>query len=164
MEETNKNRVSLDEFLAEQSKAAVLLLATVEPVPDNKDAVRITPWRADAGCLCNLAFTVPKNAIDHLVPTEERHTCCGKSLRVVEVHVDEPHRVAIGVVTQQLQRIRVRGRVQGGFDPGGCAQECAYSQRQCLKRCVHLSGEARAECQEGCASDYSDCFDGCRGW
>lgn len=170
MSQVESKSVSVEEFLSDQAQEATVLLATVEPTPDSKESVHVTPWRADTGCLCPLAITVPKSAIDHLVITDEQHTCCGKRQRVVEVHFKESHHPVADAISQQVHRMPVRKSVDamdqrgaaaiGG--PVGCIRDCANGRRLCVSACYHLpSGKIRDACFEGCASDFGQCVEGC---
>ena len=75
--------MSLDQLLASQGKGANLVI--IEAVDGQPGSVKITPWVSGVGCLCQYAFVLPKNAIESVQPTGDRHFCCGKTLLVVEV-------------------------------------------------------------------------------
>ncbi len=88
-----KKEIQLEDLLAEQSKVATL--ATVEAVADKPELVRVTPWIPGRGCACRFALTISKRDISKLVLTENRHHCCGKVQRVVEVSFEEGSVLAI---------------------------------------------------------------------
>lgn len=75
--------MTVDQLLSQQRD--VKPLATIEPVPDNPDSVKVTPWLRATGCLCSLSLIVPKAVIESVKPTGESHYCCGKRLEVVEI-------------------------------------------------------------------------------
>lgn len=76
-------RLSVDELLATQQQTGSR--ATIEAVDGDPDHVTVTPWIQGAGCMCESSLRLPKAAIKSVVPTDERHFCCGKTLTVVEV-------------------------------------------------------------------------------
>jgi hypothetical protein len=86
---TEFNRISIDELFERQSRVSTALKATLEPVPDEPDKVKITPWIEGAGCLCQLAINVPKAVIDSVSPTGEIHLCCGKKLEIAAQDAEE---------------------------------------------------------------------------
>jgi hypothetical protein len=69
----------------EQTKASSSFRATLEPVANAPDKVKITPYDG-SGCGCERAMIV---AIDHIQIAERDgdawHDCCGKRLRVCNV-------------------------------------------------------------------------------
>lgn len=75
--------MDVDELLKNQSEIGKTV--TVEPIPEKPEFVKITPWTKHVGCLCHLSFVVPKSSIANVVPTEDKHYCCGKTLIVVEI-------------------------------------------------------------------------------
>lgn len=89
--------ISLDELLTRQGGAGAR--ATLDEVPDQPDRVQVTPFTPDAGCLCDHAFTVPRDAIASVTPTGETHDCCGKTLLVVTLTFADP---VLNDVYQQL--------------------------------------------------------------
>lgn len=98
---TATDKLSLDELFTMQSRpTSRFTIAQVE----NTDRVKITPWVADGGCLCRLAFELAKDAIDHVVPTGNVHACCGKVFQVVEVHFKQDYSVPITEVLAQFER------------------------------------------------------------
>lgn len=82
-------RIELEDLLRDQDRATAALEATIEPVDDDPDRVRITPFVPNVGCMCSVALTVRKEAIGSLVRTDEHHKCCGKTLGVVEVELTD---------------------------------------------------------------------------
>jgi hypothetical protein len=77
------DRLSLDELLARQHTSGPA--ATIEPVQDRDDVVKLTPWILAGGCQCAQSLVIPKKAIESLSLTGEKHSCCGKWLQVVHV-------------------------------------------------------------------------------
>jgi hypothetical protein len=82
MAEDDSKAISIDAFLKIQEQTT---FATVEAIENNTDLVKITPWLPAHGCLCNSAFSVRKEFVQSVTPTEQTHQCCGKILRVVSV-------------------------------------------------------------------------------
>jgi hypothetical protein len=97
-----RKEIKLEDLLEAQSK--VVILATVEAIPESAESVKITPWVPGRGCACQYALVVPKHAIGRLVLTEERHHCCGKVLRVVEVEFREGSTLPIADVFGDISR------------------------------------------------------------
>jgi hypothetical protein len=95
-----KEKMTLDELLARQDSGGNL--ATVESITDDPDNVKITPWRQDGGCLCHLALTVPKNTIESVEPTDQRHFCCNKVLYVVELQFKKGGSIALNDLFRQV--------------------------------------------------------------
>jgi hypothetical protein len=93
-------RLSVDELLKTQSSAASAV--TVEAVDGQPSLVKLTPWRSGAGCSCHLAIEVPKDSISHVVPTGTEHLCCGKVLKVVEVHFKETSSMSLPELLRQM--------------------------------------------------------------
>jgi hypothetical protein len=94
-------RISIDELLNEQSNPS--LQATVEKIEGNEDLVKVTPWTASGGCLCHLAINIPKASLEGATATGNTHVCCGKSLRVVELHFKKDHKISLEDLFQQIQ-------------------------------------------------------------
>lgn len=105
--------VSVDEFLAQQSECE--LLATIEPVEDNQNLVKVTPWYPSAGCLCCYSLNISKGSIESLHLTEDRRGCCGKVLRVVGVRFKEGARVEVSQLFDQLARSAVEATRKPGY-------------------------------------------------
>ena len=78
------SKISVDQFLQNESKPA--FVATVEPVDGHDDLIKVTPWAEASGCLCGHAVNIKKSALDGVTLTGDVHRCCGKSLKVVELH------------------------------------------------------------------------------
>jgi hypothetical protein len=95
------NHVSVDEFLKDQS--APKFVATVEAIEGRPDSVKITPWLASSKeCLCHMAIVIRKTALQGVTPTGDTHLCCGKTLKVVEVHFKQGETLVIEDVFNQL--------------------------------------------------------------
>ena len=156
---------SLDSFLQTQGKAANL--GTIEPVDGKPDLIKVTPWVAGLGCLCNRAIEVPKTSVEFVRRTDDRHTCCGKVFDVVEVHwakeslmpiselfsqmatvapTEDSHRIGSGNFRPQPQPWR-----QGRGDPFDalCIAECnrncddhfvfdSAPHRRCVRACDRI--------------------------
>ncbi len=95
-------RMSVDELLASQSSSNSAFRATIEPIEDAEDVVKITPWFRGVGCLCQLSLKVPKETIEWVELTDETHFCCGKSLRVAELHFKKERTISLNEVFSQL--------------------------------------------------------------
>jgi hypothetical protein len=74
--------MTVDELLQSQHQG---LLATLEPVAEKPDLVKLTPWVPNGGCLCAWALNVKKTAIESVRATGDSHVCCGKILKVAEI-------------------------------------------------------------------------------
>ena len=98
-----KKDISLEELLAEQSKPVTL--ATIEAVPEKSDFVKVTPWTSRRGCMCHLALEVPRKDIANVALTSHGHSCCGKSLRVVQVEFKESSVLPTATVFANLSRL-----------------------------------------------------------
>ncbi len=92
--------MTTDEFLTEQEKG--VFLATIEPIENDDKRVKVTPWRAGHGCLCQLSIVIPKEAIANVTPTGDRHPCCNKVLRVVEITFKEGSTMSLDEVFKNL--------------------------------------------------------------
>jgi hypothetical protein len=79
------DEIEIDDLLREQEETGNAFHVTIERTPDDDERVKITPYRADTGCLCIDAIVVPKQSIETAKRTGETHLCCGKTLQVVEV-------------------------------------------------------------------------------
>ena len=108
-------RFSLDELLSFQSTATTV--ATVEAVDDESDSVKVTPWVRGTGCLCHLALKLPKAAIDYVSPTGDVHYCCGKSLRVVEIHFADEGSISLRALFGQIMESAHGQQQQGQHAP-----------------------------------------------
>ena len=96
--------MSLDEFLARQSGDHELL-ATVEPIADQAERVKVTPFIAGETCQCASPLAVRREAIAELRPTGEAHWCCGQRLMVVAVtFTDETLGDVFAQLVQQAHR------------------------------------------------------------
>jgi hypothetical protein len=95
-----RNKLSIDELFQEQSKNH--FLATVEPIEDSKDLVKVTPWLKGEGCLCGYTFNIEKDKIESVEPTGDKHYCCDKSLLVVEITFKEKATITFNHLFQTL--------------------------------------------------------------
>jgi hypothetical protein len=97
--------MNLDELLATQESSGQT--ATIEAVMDKPTHVKVTPWVEGRGCLCHLAIVIPKKAVKKVIPTGQKHPCCGKVLSVVEVVFDDGATIAVqDLYEQQLAKLR----------------------------------------------------------
>jgi hypothetical protein len=94
--------LSVDELFDLQSRHHIK--GTVEPVGDDGQLVKVTPWFPFSGCLCQLALVVPKAVIDKVKPTGESHQCCGKTLQVVEITFKEDGTMPVKQVFEQISQ------------------------------------------------------------
>lgn len=98
---TNKTETwTIDELLERQEQAASA--ATIEAVAGKPAVVKVTPWVANAGCLCHLAIEVPKDSIESVTANGQKHHCCGKVLSVVEVKFRERSQMPLSEIFAQL--------------------------------------------------------------
>jgi hypothetical protein len=114
-----REEVSIESLLESQGAEEAALLATIEPVADDAARVRITPFVAGSGCLCEQAITVPKDAIRALFKTDETHSCCGKRFTVVEVEFVD------GLLADVFRQLGESSRMRGArlmFDLGARAR------------------------------------------
>jgi hypothetical protein len=95
-----KERISVDEVLSDQLKTS--FSATVEAIEGKPDLVKITPWTAASGCLCRLSMNINKSSLEGVSPTGDTHVCCGKTLKVVELHFRKGESIALEDVLGQL--------------------------------------------------------------
>jgi hypothetical protein len=108
-------KISVDDLLTSQSKSS--FSATVEAVEGQPDLVKITPWTAAAGCLCHLAVNIPKASLAGVTPTGDTHVCCGKNLKVVELHFKKGESITLEELFGQLHRSASKSTHESG--PGG---------------------------------------------
>lgn len=97
----SNEKMSVGDFLAAADLAANLF-ATVERTTAGQ--IRITPWVEGRGCLCEAALELPDSAIASVTPTDRRHSCCGKALRVVQVEFAADHKNLTTVFEQLSTR------------------------------------------------------------
>jgi hypothetical protein len=90
----------LDDFLADQGQTG--FTATIEPVTKDPTRVKITPWLPNAGCMCQFALEVPTKTVATVTPTGDRHFCCGKALRVVEVRFQSDAQISLADIFGQI--------------------------------------------------------------
>ncbi len=93
-------KISVDDLLTGQAKP--MFTATVETIEGEPDKVKITPWTAAAGCLCHLSINIIKASLIGVTPTGETHVCCGKTLKVVELHFKKDESIRLEDVFGQL--------------------------------------------------------------
>jgi hypothetical protein len=96
----SSDKLSIDDVLKTQSSSA--LRATVEAVEEKSDFVKITPWMGAGGCLCHLAIQLKKTSLDGVTVTSDTHVCCGKTLKVVELHFKKDAAIMLDDLFQQL--------------------------------------------------------------
>jgi hypothetical protein len=137
--------MGIDEFIASQS--ASVNMATIEPIDGKPDFVKVTPWTQMSGCLCHLALEVKKSSLDSLTPTGDTHICCGKTLKVVELHFKKSETLAIDDVFGQIQKSAAKlssthtapqPDYAPGHGPGNDPQppfNCAALSRSCAENC-----------------------------
>ena len=95
-----KDKMTVDEFLDFQKAAGNL--ATVESIENDLDNVKITPWVPNRGCLCQMALTIPRSAIEYVEKTKELHFCCNKALPVAQVQFAKDSSISLTDLFQQL--------------------------------------------------------------
>jgi hypothetical protein len=96
-------KISVDDLLTGQSKQTIS--ATVEGIEGQPNLVKITPWTAAAGCLCHLSVKVAKSSLEGVTPTGDTHVCCGKTLKVVELHFKKGESIAFEELFGQLHAL-----------------------------------------------------------
>jgi hypothetical protein len=97
------DHVSIDEFLKNQSVPK--FTGTVEEIESKPDFVKVTPWSAAArGCLCHLAINIRKSALEGVTLTGDIHVCCGKNLKIVELHFKKGETIGAEDVFSQLSQ------------------------------------------------------------
>ncbi|MBV9469487.1 MAG: hypothetical protein JOZ57_09590 [Abitibacteriaceae bacterium] len=94
-----ENKIGLDEFLKTQGSS---FEATVEPVEDAPDLVKVSPYVRGLGCLCQLAVKLPGTTIESVEPTSQTHHCCGKILTVVKVNFKAESTITLNDLFSQL--------------------------------------------------------------
>ena len=95
-----KEKITVDDLLTGQSKQT--FRATVEAIESQPSMVKITPWTAASGCLCHLSVQVAKASLEGVTPTGDTHECCGKTLKVVQLHFKEGESIAFEDLFGQL--------------------------------------------------------------
>lgn len=93
-----ETKISLDEFLNEESKES--FLCTIEPISKDQTKVKLKPYIDKQGCGCDSSLTIPKDLIENISVTDKIHTCCGKNHKVVEVFFKEGANLKIEDVWQ----------------------------------------------------------------
>jgi hypothetical protein len=96
-------KMTVDELFAEQSKSMSQLTATIEPV-ENTSNVKVTPWTPNGGCHCHLAIEISKTDLSGVTPTGDVHVCCGKTLKVVELHFKDDQTIRLADVFAQFAK------------------------------------------------------------
>lgn len=121
----SRQKIDLEDLLQEQDSSA--LLATVEPVANDPNLVKLTPWAEASGCNCHAAIQIPKSSIAALYDSGHTHWCCGKRLKVMEVELDEKKSIPVTQVVDQLsQRIQHQSMQPQSINTGpGIAQNLA---------------------------------------
>jgi hypothetical protein len=176
-----RKQISLDEHLSAQASSLSAFLGTVELIPTLPDSVKITPWLAGPGCLCQFSFNVPRSAIASLTTTGIKSACCGQSLNVVEitfVPTYSPVADAVGqqvrasrpqaqAATRNLRRpISVRNRrsrwAVRPFDASDCDVDCMDQWAWCYNLAGRMGGAAGEQlmtltCDPGFANCYNTC-------
>lgn len=160
-------QISLDSFLANQDGHADGVRCTIETVPANPSQVKLTPWVQGYGCLCQLAFFAPREAIAHLLETDHQSECCGKVLAVVEVVFTESHRAVASIVRDQARNAQLR--IGRGRNPqteaiNQCQSDCHVFHIQGLRGCnsKHRRGSREwRECVEIVREELESCTASC---
>lgn len=165
-------RFSIDELLSEQSNPS--FQATIEKVEGKDDLVKVTPWTASAGCLCHLAINIPKASLDGATPTGDMHVCCGKSLKVVELHFGKEHTITLEDLFQQIHTKSVT-RAQHSHHPQTAHDDRDFRSRgnagrrrfEAIPTCLRLLIEDCVSCLG--KDDVNEClyvanrnYEGCR--
>jgi hypothetical protein len=163
------DKLDLDTHPAEQANRP--FLATIEAVPGDPTRVNLTPWLAASGCLCGAELLVEKNHIAHVERTPHQHVCCGKTLKVVSVHFNEPygcvwqtifHQLATRVVssTAPANRDPRTWRAVDSEPPEGCQENAILHYKQCINSCRNRTnpGFCRARCEHQLQQDLDVCF------
>jgi hypothetical protein len=175
--------MSVDDFLASQSEQGHDFLATVEAVPDDPGVVKLTPWLPLVGCLCQYLLDIPKDRIESLEPTENRHTCCGKVLRVARVQFREGARIGLDQLFEQISRSAnspsasevpsgmpdlatlafLRQGDVTGFPTTSSTAQLSGKDAGCLADCYKTQGACLAACRFGAGTlgGYAACAAGC---
>ena len=121
------DKQNLEQFLT--TSAIVPFQATIEPLPNDKSKVKVTPWTPRGGCHCGNSLEVPKAAIASVRPTESVHWCCGKGLRVAEVdfgpeHTDLIHGAFARLMENDEERL-ASGASTGAHQSPWCGANCS---------------------------------------
>lgn len=162
-------QVSLDTFLSSQDGSTDGVRCTIEAVPAEPTKVKLTPWVQGFGCVCQLAFLAPRDAIAHLLETEHRSECCGKDLAVVEVVFNETHQAVASVVRDQARNAQLRRGL--ARDPATeaisqCQSDCHVFHVQGLKACNRKAprgSRAWNECVAIVREEHESCAASCAG-
>lgn len=176
------DHLSIDEFLKDQSSSK--FTATVEAIEDKPDLVKVTPWvAASRTCLCHLAINVRKSSLEGVTPTGDTHVCCGKSLKIVELHFKKGETLTAEDVFSQLSA-SARGSAESHHTGHGQLPsnpmpgvsyslysphfsrhpqshmrpplDCSIQLHECNSNCLPLP-DGR-ECQEICQIGYQACI------
>jgi hypothetical protein len=151
----SKQLASIDELLDLQDTASDLQV-TVERVPGQDDVIKVTPFVAGSSCLCDIALTIPKDAIDSVTATGETHHCCGKLLSVAELSFSQP---VWSDVLQQLVASASTRVAAPDVLVGPSAGNCQAAFLACEQACVH-ENRAVGPCDANCAQGYRICLGG----
>jgi hypothetical protein len=106
-------KLSVDELLANQGKQGALR-ATIEAISDDTERVKVTPFIAGLGCLCDQALNIKKDQIESISTTDDVHICCGKRLLVVEISFKDS---TVADLFQQLSDPARLGAIPGSRMP-----------------------------------------------
>jgi hypothetical protein len=93
--------MNLDEFLEAHGKDAGTtgaVQATLEPVENKPDVVKVTSYVEGVGCGCAGALELSKTLIGQVTPSGTFHHCCGKRLEVVSIQFVEGASMPVGEV------------------------------------------------------------------
>jgi hypothetical protein len=171
---TKHQRLTIDELLNLHTDAEVR--ATVEGIADKPELVKITPWFPDTGCLCGLAIMLPKASIADVTLTGDTHICCGKTLRVVELHFVKGTSIGIEELFAQLSaKALTQSTLIHEQQHGSAISQRGTRQPRTaryfnpprdpprLVHCEDMYSDCLAECAMGAIfDDYSQCICLCR--
>lgn len=152
----NNSRLSIDELLDEQSQQVIR--ATIEKIEGDAEHVKVTPWTSNGGCNCDLAINVKKASIEGATPTGETHVCCGKTLKIVEVHFKSEATLTLDELFRQLSAPRHTHR-----SPGASARGSGRARQQVNEilrsHLVNLAGRRSAHRFPGAPNLRNDCYE-----
>jgi hypothetical protein len=148
---------SIDDLLDAQ-EAAVGLRVTVERMPDKEDAVKVTPFLASGVCACDVSLEIPKEAIDVVTTTGDKHLCCGKVLSVAQLTFHD------AVWSNVLSQLAASGSAPRPFDramvpePAVGPGDCRINLSQCLQYCIRHDPRNTTGCDSACVAAYQRCI------
>jgi hypothetical protein len=153
-----QNHISVDEFLKNHSDAP--LQVTIEASADSTK-VRLTPWTASGGCNCGAALELPKSTIESVELAGDIHRCCGKALRVANVHFAATHAeilrgafAALSAKSGHNHSEDVQHEIVRGNSKQNCTARCNEQMSWCLQ---HLDGFTK----EMCGAQWRNCTAAC---